>query len=284
MTDLLDAHVHYWDPGSRHHAWLDDAPRLRRRFGPEDYDSGRHRLAGAVFVQADCRDEEALDEVRWVSGLAAEHPYIKGIVAYAPVHLGAGAADALEALGAEPLVVGIRRLLQGRPVREIADDRLIEGVRLLARHGLTFDVCVTHEQLPAVAQLIRSCPQTSFVLDHLGKPPVAAGALDPWRADLSAIARLPNVVLKLSGLATEASARWSDDDLRPYLQHGLDAFGPRRCMVGSDWPLVLLRTTAEHWFDVVLGLADELSAADRAALLRDTAVVTYGLGSPRAQA
>ena len=166
---------------------------LQRRFGPEDLEVGRHELVGAVVVQADCRGEEALDEVRWIAGLAGEHPVIRGIVAYAPLHLGRDARAALEAVAAEPLVVGIRRLLQGEPTGLLRAPELVEGIRLLEAFGLPFDICVTHDQLPAVADVIAACPDVSFVLDHLGKPPVAAGALDPWRDDLARIARSARV-------------------------------------------------------------------------------------------
>jgi L-fuconolactonase len=277
VTRLLDAHIHFWDPGERHHDWLREAPQLQRRFGPEDLDPGHHEVVGAVFVQADARDDEALDEVRWVQQLAAEHPLVRGIVAYAPVHLGAGASGPLEQLAGEPLVVGVRRLLQGRPAGEIVEPALIDGVRLLPAYGLTFDICVTHDQLPQVAELVRACPETSFVLDHLGKPPVATGATERWRANSAAIAEFPNVVVKLSGLTTEAAPGWTDADILPYLRHGLDVFGPDRCMIGSDWPVASLRTTAEHWFDLVTELIADLTAGEQESILGQTAVATYGL-------
>jgi len=271
---VLDAHLHLWDPSARHHEWLDGAPELRRRFGPEDVDPGRYRLAGAIFVQADCRDEEALDEVRWVQSVA--RGLVCGIVAYAPVHAGPAAEAQLAALAQEPLVVGVRRLLQGGPAAAIVDPGLVAGLHLLAARGLTFDVCVTHDQLPAVARLVAACPATSFVLDHLGKPPVAARRLDPWRSDLARLAAFPNVTCKLSGLATEAAA-WSSADMRPYLDHALDVFGPSRCMVGSDWPVLTLAGTIERWFDAVLEALDPLRPADREAVLRGTASSVYGV-------
>ena len=274
---LLDAHVHFWDPSARRHPWLAEAPLLERRFGPEDLDTGRHELSGIVFVQADCRDSEALDEVRWVQQLAAEYSLIRGIVGYAPVHLGQEAEGHLQALGVESLVVGVRRLLQGRPREEIIDPGLIAGVRLLPAWRLTFDVCVTHDQLPEVLTLVRLCPETTFVLDHLGKPPVASGQLDPWRANLARIASLPNIVCKLSGLTTEAASGWTADDVRPYLEHALESVGPRRCLFASDWPVSTLRTTYDRWVDVVLDLIAELAPGDQAAVLAGTAARTYGL-------
>jgi L-fuconolactonase len=275
MSAVFDAHLHLWDPSERHHDWLEEQPALRRRFGPEDVDAGRHELVGAIFVQADCRDEEAFAEVRWVR--AVGWPLVRGIVAYAPVHLGRAVESALDALRAEPLVVGVRRLLQGRSPEAIADPQLAEGVRLVGEIGLTFDVCVTHEQLPAVATLVEACPDTMFVLDHLGKPPVADSLLDPWRDDLDRLARFPNVTCKLSGLATEAGGRWTRASTRPYLEHALGVFGPGRCMVGSDWPVVTLAGTMVEWFDAVLDTLASLTPEDADAVLRGTARAVYGV-------
>jgi predicted TIM-barrel fold metal-dependent hydrolase len=274
---ILDAHVHFWDRSARRYAWLDAIPALQRRFGPEDYDAGRHDVGGMIFVQADCRDEEALDEVRWVAELAVRDPRVRGIVAHAPLHLGARARDVVGAVAAQPGVVGVRRLLQDEPSSLLADPALAEGVRLLAAHGLPFDICVRHHQLRSVDALVAACPAVMFVLDHLGKPPVAVGELDPWRDDLARLARHDHVVCKLSGLATEAAPHWRAKDVRPYLDHALDVFGPQRCMVGSDWPVSTLATTAEAWFDVVLDAVAELAPAERDAVLHGTATSVYRL-------
>ena len=278
MTQFFDAHVHFWDPDERHHDWLDTAPALRRRFGPEDLDAGRHTLTGALFVQADCRADEALDEVRWVAELAASDPVVRGIVAYTPVHLGDRARAHLRALTDTPLVVGVRHLLQGNPVATLSDPKLLEGLQLLPEFGLVFDLCATQGQMPAVVALVRACPETSFVLDHLGKPPIAAGQLDPWRSHLSALADCPNTFCKLSGLTTEARLDWTPADLRPYLNHALEVFGPDRCMYGSDWPVATLRTSYEAWADLVLDLISDLPPDDCASVLSGTATRVYGIG------
>jgi L-fuconolactonase len=271
---VVDSHVHFWDPQERRHAWLDGHPSLRRRFGPEDYGGGR-RVAALIFVQADCRDDEALDEVRWAAELAARDPRVRGIVAYAPLHLGARAAAPIAAVAAQPGVVGVRRLLQDEPPSTVDDPALVQGVRMLADHGLPFDLCVRHQQLRAVSALVAACPDVTFVLDHLGKPPVATGALAPWRDDLARLAASGRVVCKLSGLTTEAAPRWRPADLRPYLDVALDVFGPHRCMVGSDWPVSTLTTTVEAWFDLVLEALAALSPAERDAVLHRTASSVY---------
>jgi L-fuconolactonase len=271
---ILDAHVHFWDPGSRRYAWLDEHPSLLRRFGPHDYDSGAHPVHGMIFVQADCEADEALGEARWVADLAEVDPRVVGIVAYAPVHLGAGARTAVAA-AAQPRVVGVRRLLQDEPAHLLRDRALAEGVRLLADHGLPFDLCVRHHQLRAATALVAACPDVTFVLDHLGKPPVAAGEIASWRDDLARLATNGNVFCKLSGLTTEAAPDWRREDIRPYLDVALDLFGPQRCMLGSDWPVSTLATTVEAWFDLVLESVAGLSPDEREAVRHGTASSVY---------
>jgi L-fuconolactonase len=272
---ILDAHLHFWDPSSRRYAWLEEHSSLLRRFGPEDYDSGAHRVSGMIFVQADCEADEALDEARWVADLAAVDPRVVGIVPYAPVHLGAGARLAVAATAAQPGVVGVRRLLQDEPSSLLRDPALAEGVRLLADHGLPFDLCVRHHQLRAASALVAACPDVTFVLDHLGKPPVAVGEMASWRDDLARLSTSGQVFCKLSGLTTEAAPDWRPGDVRPFLDVALDLFGPHRCMVGSDWPVSSLATTAEAWFDLVLDAVAGLSPAEQEAVCRGTACSVY---------
>jgi L-fuconolactonase len=276
---LVDSHVHFWDPHARRHAWLDGVASLQRRFGPEGYDAGRHDVAAMIFVQADCRADEALDEARWVAELAARDPRVRGIVAYAPVHLGAEAAIPVAAVAARPGIVGVRRLLQDEPSSLLTDPALAEGVRLLADHGLPFDLCVRHHQLRAVTALVAACPDVTFVLDHLGKPSVGPGGLQPWRDDLALLATHGRVCCKLSGLATEAPADWRASDLRPYLDVALDLFGPQRCMVGSDWPVCTIATTAEAWFDVVFEALAPLARSEREAVMHGTASSIYAIAN-----
>jgi L-fuconolactonase len=272
--DLIDAHIHFWDPERLHYAWLEEIPALHRRFGPEALPEGRRSY---VFVQADCRAEETWAEIAWITELAGQAPIV-GIVAYAPLHEGPAARPELERLAGHELVVGVRRLLQGEPESLLRSEDLASGVGMLAELGLTFDACVTHEQLPAVTALAKRCPDVTIVLDHLGKPDVVGGRLDPWRADLAALAESPNVVCKLSGLTTEADHdAWTPDDLRPYLAHALACFGPERCLVGSDWPVATLATSYERWFDILLEFLADLPRPAREAILAGNASRVYGL-------
>ena len=232
MSDhhLVDSHVHFWDPVARHHDWLADVPELNRRFAPADYGAGHHALVGIVFVQADCRDDEALAEARWVSDLAGSDSRIRGIVAYAPVHEGAGVEAHLDALAELPLVVGVRRLLQDGPLEAITDAALIRGVRLLAERQLRFDVCIRHQQLPAVIELAEACADTRFVLDHLGKPPVAAGVLTRGAAAHAARVLSPRCLqalrtdhrggARMAGGGPAAISRARARGVRPAALHG----------------------------------------------------------------
>lgn len=250
---LVDAHVHFWDPAVQPYPWLNDVPVLNGRRGPAEYRAaaGTVAVAKGVFVQCGAADGAA--EVQWVNQLAATDPRIAGIVAQAPLEQGEAVAPGLERLAALPRVKGVRRLLQDEP-----DDAyclrpdFVRGVRLLPRFGLTFDLCIYHRQLAPVIRLVQQCPEVGFVLDHLGKPGVRARQLDPWRAELRALAALPNVVCKLSGLATEADhAHWTAADLRPYLDHALECFGPARLLFGGDWPVSTLATDYPRWVATV---------------------------------
>lgn len=274
---IVDAHIHFWDPAVRHHEWLGDVPALERRFTPNDVDFGSQIPDGLVFVEADCWPQESLDEVDWVLGLAGSGPAILGIVAHVPLEWGNRAASALNQLRQREKVVGVRRLLQHEPPALLLDPGLIQGTRMLAEHGLTSDLCVTSDQLPIVTELVRACPETSFVLDHLGKPSAGHGVLDPWRSDLRELARCPNVACKLSGLATLVPAGWRHSDVRPYLVCALDAFGPQRCMFGSDWPVSLQNATYQAWLDSVCEATDELTSSEREGVLGEVAIRVYGL-------
>lgn len=278
MSRLIDAHIHFWDPSLHEHAWLRAVPELDRPYRPWDVEFGSRVPDGFVFVEADCAPQEALGEVQWVASLSSRAVPIVGIVAHAPLHEGARVEGHLTRLSQEALVVGVRRLLQDEPLALLEAPALVEGTRLLATYGLTSDLCITWEQLPAVTKLVAACPETSFVLDHLAKPAVADRALEPWRSDLRRLAAHPNVVCKLSGLATLAPPGWTRSDVMPYLREALEAFGPERCMFGSDWPVSLQNTTYQHWMGTVFEVVGELAPLELAGVLGENAMRVYRLG------
>ena len=277
----IDSHMHFWDPGRLDYPWLENEPALNRPYGPERPDSGRHHISGVVFVEAGRRPEQCLAEVEWVDSLAQTRPGLLGIVAHAPVEDAAGRTEVLAALADRPLVVGVRRNIQDEAPGFALAAEFVRGVRSLARYGLAFDLCVRHWQLAEVAALVGQVPQVTFVLDHLGKPPVATGGRERWRDDLRRLAAHPNVVCKLSGLTTEADhATWDEADVLPYLRDALTVFGAERCMFGGDWPVATLATGYERWIDVVSAALADLPAADQEAVMSGTAQRVYQLNVP----
>jgi L-fuconolactonase len=151
-------------------------------------------------------------------------------------------------------------------------------VRRLAPLGLSFDLCLYHHQLPAAIELVRAIPEVSFILDHLGKPSIRSGVLDPWRDQIRRLAAMDNVTCKVSGMATEADwGAWRPEDLRPYLEVVVEAFGWGRLMFGSDWPVSTLAVTYTRWLEVVEELVAGISATEREALFGGTARRVYRL-------
>ena len=277
----IDSHMHFWDPGQLDYPWLDSEPALNRPFGPDQADPGRHLISGVVFVEAGRRSEQSLAEVEWVDTLAQTRPGLLGIVAHAPLEDEAERGAVLAALSGRPLVVGVRRNIQDEAPGFALTDDFMRGVQALAEHGLTFDLCVRHWQLAEVAKLVGQIPQVTFVLDHLGKPPVATGRRARWRDDLQRLAAHPNAMCKLSGLTTEADhATWHEGEVLPYLRDALMVFGADRCMFGGDWPVATLATSYERWIDVVAASLAALPAADQEAVMSGTARRVYRLAGP----
>src|SRR5437879_4712105 len=188
-----------------------------------------------------------------MSTVANSDARVKGIVAHASLERGEAVLPELETLASRPLVKGVRRSLQSERDAEFClRSEFLSGVRLLAEFGLAFDLCLRNDQLPAAAELARRVPEVTFVLDHLGKPDVRSQTFQPWANDLDALAALPNVVAKISGLTTEANWHdWQPAELTPYLRQAFASFGPERLMFGSDWPVMTLATSYQRWIETV---------------------------------
>jgi L-fuconolactonase len=272
---FVDAHVHFWDPQRFDYPWLSAVPGLDRPHLPADLPPDPDRQ-GVVFVQADCLPGQGVAEAAWVHDLRDAGAPVVGLVAHAPLESGIGAAEVLGGLSSLPLVVGVRRLLQDEPAGFGTLPGFVAGVGLLAVAGLTMDLCIRRHQLAEATELVRRCPGVEFVLDHLGKPEVSAGSLRTWAPELARLASLPNVRCKLSGLATEADpGHRTADDLIPFLRSAIDAFGPARCMFGSDWPVVTTAMPYGRWLDLVREAVGDLTADERDLVLRGTALATY---------
>jgi L-fuconolactonase len=263
---IIDTHLHLWDLSRIRYPWLAGVPVLNKNHLIADYRRacGSVEVAKMVFVQCECEPSQSHQEAAWVSEVAKAEPRIRGIVAWAPLEKGDTAETDLAQLGANPLVKGIRRIIQFEPdLGFCLRPDFVRGVQSLHAYGLSFDLCINHLQLANTIKLVQQCPDVRFVLDHIGKPDIKSGLLDPWRAELRELAKLENVWCKLSGLTTEADhAKWTAADLRPYIDHVMECFGAERVMFGGDWPVSTQATDFPRWVATVDEALRNASASD----------------------
>ena len=258
----VDAHQHFWRLADRGGAWPPPAlAAIHRDFAPGDLAPllERHGIARTVLVQSMPNE----DDTRFMLDLASRHAFIGGVVGWVDLK-GADAPARIAALARDPWLKGLRPMLQDEAEERWIDDAaLAPAVDAMLRHGLSFDGLVLPRHLPALLAFAQRYPDLPIVIDHGAKPAIAAGEMEPWRRDIAALARLPQVHCKLSGLVTEAGEVWNVERLRPYADHILQAFGPRRVIWGSDWPVLQLAADYAQWISASESLLAGLDSAAR---------------------
>lgn len=252
---IIDAHQHFWTYDANRHDWIKDHMKvIRRDFLPADLEPvfNAHQIHGCVAVQAD----QTMEETQFLLELAKTHEWILGVVGWIDLKAD-DLPEQLERLSRHPALKGFRHIVQAEPdPMFLMRPEVLRGIKAIGREGYSYDILVFPHQLGAVLNLLEACPDQVFVIDHLAKPYIKDGWIKGWELMMHAIARYPNVYLKVSGLVTEASwAQWTKDDILPYLEVARDAFGPQRLMYGSDWPVCLLAAS----YGEVLSLAGELT-------------------------
>lgn len=276
-TIRLDSHQHFWQYHPAEYGWMSDGMEvLRRDYLPEELAPllSAAGYDGTIAVQA----RQSLEETRWLLDCAARHPFIKGVVGWVDLR-SPDVRRQLEQHAAEPKLAGVRHVVHDEP-----DDRFLmlpefrRGIGMLREFGLTYDLLLFPRHLPVAVEFVAEFPEQPFVLDHIAKPPIRERKFSPWREDLAELARFPNVWCKLSGMVTEAGwKQWKSEDFHRYLDIVVEAFGPQRLMIGSDWPVCLLSGEYAPVMEIVAEYIQGFPAAERDAVLGGNCARFYGV-------
>ena len=273
----IDSHHHFWNYDPVEYGWIGDhMEKLRRNFGPDDllHEIGQTGSDGVGSVQA----SQTLKETEFLNDFAREHGFIKGVVGWVPFAEPDVEAH-IERFAAEPKIVGMRHVVQDEPDDAfILDTAFNAGISHLKNHALIYDILIYERQLGPSIQFVDRHPDQVFVLDHIAKPRIGDGVITPWKEQMLELAQRENVYCKLSGVATEAEwTDWTKDQLLPYLEIALEAFGSSRMMFGSDWPVALLAIEYGQWIGLVEKFAAKLSESEQTQLWGGVAIEAYGL-------
>ena len=274
----IDAHQHFWQLERFDYGWMPAGENiLRRDYLPDDLQPilQRNRFEGSILVQAHTSHEEAL----WLLELASANHFIRGVVAWVDL-TDANVGAKLDRLQRHAKFKGIRHPAHDEPDEHwLVRDDVLRGLTELARRNLPFDLLIRPHHLPLVPRIADRVPGLRMVIDHIAKPPIREGTLEPWAADIETASRLPQVYCKLSGMITEAEyGRWTSQQFAPYIAHVMRIFGPDRLMFGSDWPVCLL---SGSWKEVLAAFTQGLGPQPvgvREKLLGQTAAQFYGVG------
>lgn len=278
---VIDTHVHLLDQKLFKYSWAKGAPKLARDWTLEDLASSAkpYMIESAVFVEVDVDHPDYLKEARWVQTLADRDPRMKGCVACLPIEKGAALEDEIAELSSLPVARGVRRLIQNQPDPEfVLRADVIDATKRLAKYNLSFDLCIFHHQLKNTIAYVKACPDVFFIMDHIAKPGIKAGLVEPWKTEIRELAALPNVVCKLSGVTTEADHDlWTPEQLKPYVEHVIDVFGFDRLMYGGDWPVSELAGPYTAWIGLLDQMTSSCSETELRKLFRDNAQKFYRL-------
>lgn len=251
----IDAHHHLWRYNNDEFAWINNEMSvLRRDFLPADLiEAAAPTVEATVVVQA----RRTLDETEWLLACAKANPILRGVVGWVPL-LADDLPKILDEFVAQTALLGFREIVQAEPAGWLDQAAFDRGIAELTRRGYTYDLLLRADQLAEAARLVDRHPGQRFFLDHAAKPRIASGELEPWRTQILELAKRENVACKLSGLVTEANWKtWTPDQLQPYLDTCVEAFGVDRLLAGSDWPVCLVASSYKRWWKVLEGAFTE---------------------------
>jgi len=275
---IIDSHLHLWDISRFHYPWLDNVPSIKKSFFVEDYQKETNDFAidKMIFVQAECLPEQCIKEVEFVLEQAIKNNRIQGIVAYAPVEDHPKFKNVLRELKEIKMVKGVRRMYDDDP-ELCCNTSFLESVNSLPAYNLSFDISVKPHSIPATIKMIKECPHTLFILDHLGKPDIENNGIELFKKNMDKLASFPNVVAKISGLLTEAGSKWSLNSIQPYVDYAIKCFGYDRLLFGSDWPVLLLAASFNEWVSNLFQILGNTSITDLEKIFYTNAMKVYRL-------
>ena len=279
MATTIDAHQHYWQLSQPFdYSWL-DAPELaaiRRDYLPSDLEPLIQSVGvdRTIFVQT----QHNVAESRWVLGMAEQNDFIAGVVGWVDLASEHCEEQLLE-FKDHPKFVGIRHVTQDEPDDDfIIRDDVIRGLKVLQQHNVPFDLLFYVKHLHHAATLAEQLPDLPMVIDHLAKPQIKDHRTDNWIDNFKNASQYPNIYCKLSGMITEADWKnWKPEDLRPYVETAIEAFGPERCMFGSDWPVCELAGTYEQVYNALVDVVGPIGDSERERIFGGTAAEFYRL-------
>ena len=274
---IIDSHHHFWKYNPVEYDWIDDSMKnIRTDFLPEKLERTIREAGvdGVISVQA----RQSVEEANWLLEMARQNKFMKGVVGWLPL-MNDDIDVYLEKYSAEALLKGLRHVIQGEPDPDfILRSDFNRGISLLKKYSLAYDILVVEHQLSNTIKFVNQHPDQVFVLDHIAKPLIGKNELSPWRANIQELAKRGNVNCKISGMVTEAGFdSWTPQQLQPYFEVILEAFGPDRLLFGSDWPVCLVATTYKDWVDLVRKNIASYSETEQAKIMGGNAVRIYAL-------
>jgi L-fuconolactonase len=274
---IIDAHHHLWKFNKTDYPWMDESMAvLQKDYMPADLEPqlAGSGVTGTIAVQA----RQKLEETKWLLDLAGQNQFIKGVVGWVDI-CAEQLSRQLDEYSSHPLLVGVRHVVHDEPDDDfMLRPAFIKGMEKLVQHNLTYDLLIFPRHLKKAVELVSLFPDQRFVLDHMAKPFIRDGSLEPWTVDMAELGNFPNVWCKLSGMVTEAHPeQWKYEDFLPYLDSVVESFGPERLMLGSDWPVCRLAAEYEQVMDIPLRYFGDLGPDDKEKIFRLNCMECYEL-------
>ena len=274
---IIDTHQHLWNYDPIEFDWIDDEMAgIRKSFLPNDLQAtiAETDVDGVITVQA----RQMLDETEWLLSLAAKHDFMNGIIGWLPL-VNPSIKEYLDKYSSNQWLKGVRHVVQGEPDPEfILGKKFNQGVAKLKNYNLVYDILIYEQQLTNTIKFVDQHPNQLFVLDHIAKPKIKTNELETWASNIKKMAKRENVFCKLSGMVTEANYQnWTEQQLQPYFDTVIEAFQPKRLMIGSDWPVCLVAVEYKKWIEIVLQQISKFTVNEQQLIKSENAISVYKL-------